>query len=89
MTWDMNEMVGGVSHDRQVEYPMTDKRTSLYKALTYRFFSIILVALMVYLLTGQMALAASIGAVDALLKVSLYYVHERAWIWGLEKWSKK
>ena len=65
------------------------RRISFLKALTYRVLSIILVMLMVYLFTGHIGLAASIGAMDALLKISLYYLHERVWVWGLEKWGKK
>ena len=65
------------------------KGISLCKAITYRIISIILVMLMVFIFTGHIGLAASIGAMDALLKISLYYLHERAWVWGLEKWGKK
>jgi len=32
-----------------------------------------------YLITGSIAIAASIGSIEVLTKMFLYYFHERAW----------
>jgi uncharacterized membrane protein len=39
----------------------------------------------VYLVTGDLALVASVGAVDIFAKVFFYYLHERSW--GKIKWG--
>ena len=41
--------------------------------------------LLVYLATGQLAVSLGIGAVDVVVKLGLYYGHERVWArigWG-------
>jgi len=35
---------------------------------------------MVWIITGELTVAALAGAVDSGLKVGLYYIHERIWI---------
>jgi uncharacterized membrane protein len=42
--------------------------------------------LVVFVVTGDLALMASVGVVDVTLKVLFYYFHERAWgqvHWGI------
>lgn len=39
----------------------------------------------VYLVTGDLTLVASVGVVDVVAKVFFYYLHERTW--GKVKWG--
>jgi uncharacterized membrane protein len=52
---------------------------SLIKALSYRVSGFIVTGSVVWAITGEVAIAATVGAVDALLKIGLYYLHERVW----------
>jgi uncharacterized membrane protein len=52
---------------------------SVAKAVTYRLTGSVLTAAVVYAVTGEMAIATGAGAIDALAKTVLYYVHERVW----------
>jgi uncharacterized membrane protein len=36
-------------------------------------------ALVVYLFSGNMPLSASVGGLDMVIKIALYFVHERIW----------
>jgi uncharacterized membrane protein len=52
---------------------------SLLKAVSYRVTGTITTAVLVLMLTGDMAIALTIGAVEPAIKVLIYYLHERAW----------
>ena len=54
-------------------------RRSLYKALTWRVMSSALTGVIVYAATGSATWGTVWGAVDAILKVGMYYAHERVW----------
>ena len=41
--------------------------------------------LVVFIVTGDLALVASVGAVDVVAKLFFYYLHERTW--GRVKWG--
>lgn len=52
---------------------------SLVKTISYRFWSSVLTAILVLLLTGQWLAALTIGGLEVLLKMALYFYHERLW----------
>lgn len=54
-------------------------RRSLLKTVSYRLWSTILTSLLVYVFTGQWMMALAIGSLEVLLKMFLYYGHERVW----------
>jgi adenylylsulfate kinase len=59
---------------------------SILKGITWRFIASGTTMLIVFIMTGNLELVASVGVVDVTLKVLFYYVHERAWgrvHWGL------
>ena len=59
---------------------MKDKKIrSLIKGVSYRILAIIFSVLLIYFLTGSYILAFTFGAFDILLKIFLYYGHERVW----------
>ena len=52
---------------------------SILKALSYRLLASVTMVVAVYLLTRRLALSLSVGALDLLTKLGLYYLHERLW----------
>jgi len=52
---------------------------SILKAVTWRVAAFVITATIAWLITGQAGLAASIGLADTVLKLFLFYAHERAW----------
>ena len=58
---------------------METQARSIAKAVSYRFLGSAVTGLIVFVLTGKLALSAGAGALDMILKVAAYYVHERVW----------
>jgi uncharacterized membrane protein len=57
-----------------------DSRTrSLAKALSWRITATLTTALIAYIVTGEMDTAVMIGGIEFILKLLIYYGHERAW----------
>lgn len=52
---------------------------SLIKAITYRVFGALATFLIAWLVTGRIRSALQIGIADTLLKICVFYVHERLW----------
>lgn len=52
---------------------------SLLKSITYRITGTITTGLIVYFMTGQLHIALAISAIEPLVKIVIYYLHERAW----------
>ncbi len=60
--------------------PQVDSaRRSLYKALSWRVVALAITTLVVWIAAGELVFAATIGAMDTVVKIALYYFHERAW----------
>jgi sulfate adenylyltransferase subunit 1 (EFTu-like GTPase family)/uncharacterized membrane protein len=58
---------------------------SFAKALTWRAIGSLTTFTLVWLLTGSLVIAASIAAAEIIIKIAVYYAHERAWLsvsWG-------
>lgn len=59
---------------------------SIIKGVTWRVVASGTTMLVVFVVTGDLTLVASVGVVDVTLKVLFYYFHERAWgrvHWGV------
>ena len=52
---------------------------SIAKALSWRFIALIITFSIAWIVTGKVYFAATIGGADVLLKLGIYYFHERAW----------
>ena len=52
---------------------------SIVKAFSWRFVSTCTTFAIVYIVTGKLSLATSIAGVEVVIKMMLYYFHERAW----------
>ena len=59
---------------------MADKPyRSLVKAVSYRLTGTTATMMISFLVTGRFMLAISIGAIELIAKIGIYYVHERIW----------
>jgi uncharacterized membrane protein len=58
---------------------MDSSARSLAKAVSYRVLGSAGTALIVFIFSGNMPLSAGVGAIDMVLKIVLYFVHERIW----------
>ena len=55
------------------------KRRSILKTISWRFWATLTTAILVYIFTGKLTLAAAIGGIEIVIKMTLYFLHERAW----------
>ena len=61
-------------------------KRSLAKTISWRVIGTLDTVLISWIITGTLALAFSIGAVELVTKMALYFFHERAW--NNIKWGK-
>jgi len=54
-------------------------RRSIAKSLSWRFFAALITSLVVFFMTGKMEFAAKVGLIDTLIKLVVYFAHERVW----------
>ena len=61
------------------------KGRSFLKSLTYRIFGTLSSWAVVYVITGKGSLATLVAFWETVVKVAIYYIHERVWngiSWG-------
>ena len=58
---------------------MESKSRSIAKAMSYRVLGSATTALIIFFLTRKIALSADLGVLDMVLKIGLYFLHERLW----------
>jgi len=56
-----------------------NKSRSIGKSISWRILASCDTILISYLITGSIAIAATIGSIEVMTKMILYYFHERAW----------
>ena len=61
------------------------KRT-IVKTLTWRVTASLTTFIIAWVLTGDLLIGVSIGSIEAITKIFLYYFHER--IWNNISWAK-
>jgi uncharacterized membrane protein len=54
-------------------------RRSVAKAISWRILAAIITGVVALVMTGQLAFAAKIGLIDTLVKLLIYFLHERLW----------
>ena len=69
--------------DKLTETPVR----SITKSISWRILGTIDTILISWIITGETSIAFSIGSVELLTKMILYFFHERAW--NTIKWGKK
>jgi adenylylsulfate kinase len=52
---------------------------SIAKALSYRFFGSLATALVFFALSRDWKISLGAGVIDSVLKIALYFLHERLW----------
>jgi uncharacterized membrane protein len=63
------------------------KARSFVKALSYRIWGTLSSFIVAYVLTGNATLSGAIAFWETVVKVGIYYWHER--VWNLIKWGRK
>ena len=66
---------------------MTHPIRSFAKAITWRIVATTLSVILIYVVTGDLAISGIIGGLDVILKLVVYYAHER--VWNRITWGKK
>ena len=59
--------------------PKDSHSRSIVKALSWRILATVITASVVLIITGKLRLAVEIGLIDTLIKLGIYYLHERIW----------
>ncbi|WP_232730374.1 DUF2061 domain-containing protein [Lacinutrix sp. Bg11-31] len=75
-----------VSIETEEQAPSENIKRSLVKTISWRAVGTITTVAISYIITGTMALAFSIGGIELVSKMVLYFFHERAW--EKIKWGK-
>lgn len=66
---------------------MADSRArSIYKSLTWRLSGSVYTIFAVFILTGNIDHSLAAGGIELIIKMFLYYIHER--LWNKIKWGK-
>ncbi|MFX0209486.1 MAG: DUF2061 domain-containing protein [Candidatus Hodarchaeota archaeon] len=52
---------------------------SALKIISWRMIASITTMFLVYIITGRFVLTLSVGVFDVVIKMMLYFIHERAW----------
>lgn len=60
---------------------------SVAKVFSWRVIATITTMILVFLFTGELKLTLGVGALDVILKLFFYYLHERTW--NTVKWGRK
>lgn len=79
---DRNNTKSKYESDKKSERPIR----SVAKAVSWRVIGTLDTLLISYILTGKVALAASIASIDFVTKMFLYFFHER--LWNKINWGK-
>ena len=62
------------------------KKRTIAKTLTWRVTASLTTFIIAWVLTGDILIGVSIGSIEAITKIFLYYSHER--IWNNISWAK-
>ena len=58
---------------------MQSRRRSLVKALSWRLVALLITFGVALVIFDDVQVAVSVGVLDSLIKILVYYLHERAW----------
>jgi len=54
-------------------------KKSILKAMTWRVLATITTIFLIFIFTGEIILSIEIGILEMIIKLTIYYLHERAW----------
>jgi len=72
--------------NKTARQPEEKIKRSLVKTISWRVIGTLDTVLISWLITGTLAVAFSIGAIELVSKMILYFFHER--VWNSIKWGK-
>ena len=77
-----------IGHKTSFEKDKTSEKPirSIVKSLSWRIIGTLDTVLISWLVTGALTVAFSIGAIELITKMVLYFFHER--VWNAIKWGK-
>jgi uncharacterized membrane protein len=77
-----------IAHKTSFEKDKTSEKPirSIVKSLSWRIIGTLDTILISWLVTGALTVAFSIGAIELITKMVLYFFHER--VWNAIKWGK-
>jgi len=75
-----------LNRDKATDQSEEKIKRSLIKTISWRIIGTLDTVLISWFITGTLALAFSIGAIELVSKMILYFFHERAW--NYIKWGK-
>jgi len=58
---------------------MESRRRSFIKALSWRLLALLITMSVAWFMFKDARIAASVGVIDSLVKIAVYYLHERFW----------
>ena len=58
---------------------MVSRKRHILKTITWRIIGTLDTMILSWIITGQLEMGSSIGGVELITKMVLYYFHERAW----------
>lgn len=64
------------------------RKRTIVKTISWRVMATIITILLVFFFTGRIDISLEIGALEVVLKLLFYYLHERGWnmiSWGYQK----
>lgn len=64
------------------------RKRTIIKSITWRVTATLTTIFLVFIFTGRINTALEIGALEVVLKIVIYYIHERSWHkinWGKSK----
>lgn len=67
--------------------PSEGSLRSVVKSISWRVIGTLDTIIISFFITGEVSLALSIGSIELVTKMVLYFFHER--LWNLIKWGKK
>lgn len=79
---DRKTTPGNYKTDRSSEHP----KRSIVKSISWRLVGTLDTILISWIITGTLSLAFSIGLVELITKMVLYFMHER--LWNTIKWGR-
>lgn len=75
-----------IEHTKLLKFRKESHRRTLFKTVCWRVIASVTTMLIVFAFTGKVIISLGVGFVEAIMKLLLYYLHER--IWGKISWGK-
>lgn len=82
----LDTVLSAQSNKKKKELSEEKIKRSLLKTISWRVVGTLDTILISWLITGTLSLAFSIGAIELVSKMVLYFFHER--VWNSIKWGK-